>query len=1599
MFPLQAQEAQNVAITELLAAGGDLADEDGDTPDWIELQNQGRTEAQLGGWYLTDSAGDLRKWRFPETAIAPGGFLLVFASGKDRATPGQELHASFKLGSSGEFLALVKPDGKTVADSYAPAYPAQFDGVSYGVIEEVARTALVVEGARARWLVPGAGAPQGWYLPEENDSSWAEARTGVGFDTGQGVVPPPGGAVNLALGGTAKQSSEYAGGQFPASLAIDGDLDNFTHTAAGVSLPATWELDFGDSYYLQTIVLHNRADCCRSRLRDITVSILDAPGGNLLFQTELLNPENVLGGGGTGGPESLTVDLVQATGGPPNQPPPGLVLGRAIRVVRTPDPDLSGSGGQGNADEADVLSLAEVEVFEGIAGFRSLIATDVGPAMKGVNSSLYLRIPFESADPGSIQALHLRVKYDDGFVAYLNGREVARRNAPAALSWSSSAAAERPDSEAIVYEEIDISGHRDVLHPGPNLLAIHGLNLSAGDDDFLILPELAGTSFLQKRRAYFREPTPGAPNDTPGAAGFVLDTKFSHNRGLYDAPLDVEITTETAGAEIRFTLDGSAPAETQGGVYQGPIHIDHTTTLRARAFKPGLEPTDIDTQTYVFVDDVVRQDSNATIAAGFPRTWGTTPPDYGMDPDIVGPNDRYAGVYAATIRDDLKSLPTLSITMDIDDLFGAKGIYTNSTSGGQAWERPASVELIYPDGEEGFQVDCGIRLQGGYFRGHAATKKHSFRLLFKRDYGATKLKFPLFGPRAADSFDTLTLRAGANDGYSWDAARLTEQYTRDEFGRSLQRASGNAGAHGIFVHLYLDGIYWGLYNASERPDHAFSASYYGGEKEDWDAVHDGVPTNGNLSQWNEMLRQATAARTSLDAYMKLQGRNPDGSPNPAYLHLLDVPNYADYLIVNLWGGNWDWPWKNWWAGRSRAAGSTGFKFYCWDYENTIGNNRDRSPLTKNALQNDFSGAGRPHQSLTQNPEYKLAFADRVHRLFFNGGILTPDSLIPRYAAIANGVERAIVGESARWGDQHFNPPLTLREWRTERDWVLGTYLPRRTDVVLQQFRSAGLYPQVGAPVFSGPGGSRVGDIVEAGFLLAVAAREGTVHYTLDGTDPRLPGGGVSPSARTIGEAQSSVVVPPGAEARILVPADDSLGFAWTGPAFDDAGWLAGQAAVGYETASGYEGLIQTNVLDLMKDKQTSIYIRIPFEADSFLFKDGQAALAFLTLNMKYDDGYVAYLNGTRVAARNAPESPAWNARATTSHTDSAAVVFEPASLEDAIGLLRPGKNILAIHGLNVAAVNDDFLILPELEAVPAAKGFAIEKTTTVKARALAGQTWSALNERTFVVDTPLRITEIMYHPADPEGGSFEETDFEFVELQNVGRAPVDLTGIRVEGGIEFDFSGSGLLTLGPGAIVVLVKNSEAFSARYGAGGILVAGEYRGKLENRGDSIILRGAQGEAILDFDFDDGWHPATDGSGPSLVIADWRKPPSTWSEASSWRPSQFPMGSPGVDESEPPSPEGWQLPGDLNQDARQDLSDSLALLGHLFLGTWTVLPCGSGTLAEESNRTLLDSNGDQLVNLSDAVYLLNYLFLGGGAPALGTACVRIEGCPSTCK
>ncbi len=1101
--PAALPAATPVVISEMMADNTrTMADEDGAFSDWIELQNVSSAPVNLAGWHLTDEVDFPSKWTFPSVNLSPGAYLVVFASGKNRTNPAGRLHTNFQLDSAGEYLALVQPDGQ-IALAFAPAFPPQVADVSYGTDRQTARFNFVTNGATARWMIPltAADAPAEWPNTNFNHSSWASGRTGLGFDLGPSNLVTGGTATNVALGQTAVQSSTLGG--FTADLAVNGTTADFTHTAAGQNLPATWTVNLGTNYGLEQIILRNREGCCGSRLRDITVAVLDSAGATK-YSSALLNPENSLGSG-LNGPASLTLNLTQLTG--------GLVLGSQVRITRTPDPDLSGTGGQGNGDEADVLSLAEVEVLGvGTGGnLATLVRTDLAAAMRNVNATALIRIPFQvvAEELPALDQLLLRMNYDDGFVAYLNGTRVAAVNAPANPAWNSAATADHPNAAAATPETFDLSAYADLLQDGENILAIHGLNQAAGDPDFLIRPELAGAATGQPIDRYFTQPTPGAANGG-GALGFVADTKFSVDRGFYETPISLVITSATAGAAIYYTTNGSTPSEFNGTLFTSPIPINRTTVVRAIATKAGYTPSDVDTHTYVFLSQVVNQSFQSVTNAGYPATWAGVAADYAMDTRITGPS-------AGQMIPSLRSLPSLFLSTSISNLFSnaagnAGGIYANPTRNGIAFERPAAIEMVDTNGATEFHENIGLRIQGGYFRDPNVTQKHSLRVLFKGQYGAGKLQHDLFRESdAVHEFDGFVLRAGANDGYAWNEAKDTEQFTRVQFGGDLHRAMGHPTPHGQFVHLYFNGVYWGLYNLVERPNEDFSASYFGGDPLDWDANNAGDVKNGDNNAWNTLTSLAQAATTA-GGYQRLLGHNADGSPNPAYPVYFDRVDYIDYMIVNIWGGNWDWPNKNYWYGRDRTTNSTGFKFYMWDFENTMGNNRARSPINMISPRSgtENTGVGTPHFYLKSNLEYRMDFADRVQQFFFNDGLLTVGALTNRYRALADQVEMSIYAETARWGDDNLNPPQDIDDWRRERDWILGSYLVQRSDVVLQQFRAAGLYPAVGAPFFSSSGGFVAPD---AQLTITQTNAGGILYYTTDGSDPRQIGGSVASVAR------------------------------------------------------------------------------------------------------------------------------------------------------------------------------------------------------------------------------------------------------------------------------------------------------------------------------------------------------------------------------------------------------------------------------------------------------------------------------------------------------
>ena len=186
--------------------------------------------------------------------------------------------------------------------------------------------------------------------------------------------------------------------------------------------------------------------------------------------------------------------------------------------------------------------------------------------------------------------------------------------------------------------------------------------------------------------------------------------------------------------------------------------------------------------------------------------------------------------------------------------------------------------------------------------------------------------------------------------------------------------------------------------------------------------------------------------------------------------------------------------------------------------------------------------------------------------------------------------------------------------------------------------------------------------------------------------------------------------------------------------------------------------------------------------------------------------------------------------------------------------------------------------------------------------------WSGLTNVRYSTDTPatagnLVVTEINYHPPNPTAAEllvnpvFTSSDFEFIELRNIGTTTIDLGGAQFTFGIIFSFTGDAAMTLAPDAHVVVAANPSAFAARNGAGATVV-GPFLGDLDNSGEQITLKAATNATILDFTYDDAWYPTTDGGGRTLVIYDPYGAPATFRTAQNWRASAASKGSPGAAE-----------------------------------------------------------------------------------------------------
>ncbi len=718
-------------------------------------------------------------------------------------------------------------------------------------------------------------------------------------------------------------------------------------------------------------------------------------------------------------------------------------------------------------------------------------------------------------------------------------------------------------------------------------------------------------------RQYFPVPSPGAANEG-GLPGFVSDLSFSQAHGFFDAPFQLEITKSDPDALLRYTLDGSTPTESNGLDYVGPIEVASTTMVRAAAFKSPLIPSRVETQTYFFLSDILTQSPDGSPPPGWPRgpVRGQAL-DYGMDPEIVNDPQWGSEMIAA-----LTQIPSLSLVTDQANLTDPnQGIYVNASQDGRGSERPTSLELINPDGTPGFQIDAGLRIRGGFSRG-GFNPKHSFRVFF-RDVYEGQLDFPLFEEEGVDSFKAVDLRTAQN--YAWSNDTFNDQtrnsFLRDIFSRDLQREQGQAYTRGRYYHLYLNGQYWGLFQTEERPEASYAEAYFGGLEENYDVIKASggtlEATDGTLEPWTELWRLANAGFDSLDDYFFIQGRNPDGTENPELEVQIRMEVLIDFMLNVIFTGNEDMP-------TTLGAGDRPNNFYSIRDPNTregwilIAHDNEHNMLNVRYDQTRDDTAGRSattfnpkylHQQLDEFPEYQIQFADRVQELFFHDGPLVAENAQALMQERASQIDQAIVAESARWGDQHNNPPLTKNTWSTEVDWLLNTFLAQRGEIVLDQLRRKGLYPELAAVELNQHGG-----LVDSGFQLGMNAPAGTILFSLDGTDPRAVGGAINPAAREWDPVdppvlrQDSVVkarVWDGTQWSALTQAEFSVGTATAPTAlriaeihYNPAPPSTAEIAAGFDDKDDFEFIELINTSDAPLDLSTAHLVQVVSQGET-----------------------------------------------------------------------------------------------------------------------------------------------------------------------------------------------------------------------------------------------------------------------------------------------------------------------------------------------------------------------------------------------------------------
>ncbi len=453
-----------------------------------------------------------------------------------------------------------------------------------------------------------------------------------------------------------------------------------------------------------------------------------------------------------------------------------------------------------------------------------------------------------------------------------------------------------------------------------------------------------------ERWGFLSSPSPGLANTNSELRyGKVNSPVFTPGQGVYSEPVNLEIGSTDSDSRIYYSVNGSIPDD-QDNLYQKPLLIKQSSVIRAFCTKPNFFKSDIITQSYIIQP---RKSLNIVSLV--------TPPGNLWDP--------VSGIYVT----------------------GSDSLRPNYQNRGKEWQRPALFSFFNDNGINAIHSDCAIRIHGGISRQYP---KKSFRVYFSSpvQYSSKVLNF-----EDSHCQDVLVLSSGGNDSvFDREGTRQNWSLIRDHLMNQLYGLLGYPHIHKSPAILYLNGQYWGIYLISERINEQFLKNYV--DFTEGDLIKDNaVAEKGNLDHWLNTIEFFKNSDLSIEVNYKKA------------LNLVNIENFTDYYILNLFADNWDWPSHNIYCYYDRQNDGK-WNWLMWDADCAFYNNPDVNSL------HDVLSIEKDNEiffNLIQYEKYRTFFSNRTCYLLNNR--LTSSRINSIADSLYSNIEMEIENETQRWG--------------------------------------------------------------------------------------------------------------------------------------------------------------------------------------------------------------------------------------------------------------------------------------------------------------------------------------------------------------------------------------------------------------------------------------------------------------------------------------------------------------------------------------------------------------------------------------------------------